>query len=85
MSTQITNGKPFNGQLKKLYNTVGDPSPKQTGFILACSVTRKTIGLKYSIGDTTVIWQMNKMFSTCNTGGGYSSYNKPEELYDKDI
>ena len=26
--------------------------------------------LKYNIGDTTAKWQMNPMFSICNTGGG---------------
>ena len=45
----------------------------------------KVFGLKYSIGDTKVIWQMNTMFSTCNTGGMYTAHNKHDELNDKGI
>ena len=41
--------------------------------------------LKYSIGDTKVIWQMNTMFSTCNTGGMYTAHNKHDELNDKGL
>ena len=31
---------------------------------------KKIFGLKYNVGDTTAIWQMNKMLSTCNTEEG---------------
>ena len=49
------------------------------------SACEALIRLKYSIGDTKVIWQMNTMFSTCNTGGMYTAHNKHDELNDKGI
>ena len=68
----------FNSTSRYLNDLLNIDNPNFKGMV-------NQIRLKYSIGDTKVIWQMNTMFSTCNTCGMYTAHNKHDELNDKGI